>query len=254
LRKFDTILTFGGAYSNHIAATAAAGNLLGIKTIGVIRGEELQQKWHENATLCKATENGMRLHFVSREMYREKQEAQFIETLHQQFGPFWLVPEGGSNYQGMVGCMDILGETKLSFDAICAPVGTGTTVAGIVAAAKSTTQVLGFQALAGNGFEKDIHQLLYQLYWDMEEVQAASSNLKLIADYVFGGYGKTTPQLLDFMAFFYAQFNIELDQVYTAKMMYGIWQLIQADFFTKGSNILAIHTGGLQGNTRWSPI
>jgi len=241
------ILTFGGAYSNHIAATAAAGKLSGFQTIGIIRGEELNTS--KNHTLAFARENGMQLEFISREDYPKKSEADFIAGLHEKFGDFYLVPEGGANELGVKGCMEILNEVEEDFDFICAACGTGTSIAGIIASAKINQKVIGFPVLKGGGFlEKEITSLIKrtQLYLGIDTLPTA--NWQLPTDYSFGGYAKHMPELLEFIRDFKAKHGIELDFVYTGKMMFGIYDLMKKGFFPKGSRILAIHTGGLQGN------
>lgn len=234
-KNIETILTFGGAYSNHIAATAAAGKLLYIKTIGVIRGDE----GFENTTLIKAKENGMQLYFVSREEYKQKTESTFRDKLKKQFGNFYLIPEGGANEFGVKGCEDILIEVKEEFNYIAISAGTGTTASGICRMLKNE-RMLVFPALKRGGFILD------------EMAQHCSANqlekVELQLAYHFGGYGKTKPDQLDFMNNFHREYNVELDKVYTSKMMFGIFDLLEKDHFNPGAKVLAIHTGGVQGN------
>jgi len=230
------ILTFGGAYSNHIAATAAVGKLLDFETIGIIRGDE----GFENKTLKKAKENGMHLHFVSREDYKLKTNSSFIQNWKEQFGAFFAIPEGGANELGVMGCEEILNESEESFDAIAVSAGTGTTAAGICRQLKRGNLMV-FPALKGGEFIKEE----MKQYCSKEQLQ----NVQLQLDYHFGGYGKTKPSQLEFMSQFYQEFAVELDQVYTSKMMFGLFDLIGKGSFKKGSKVLAIHTGGLQGNS-----
>lgn len=230
-----TLLTFGGAFSNHILAVAAAGKENGLKTIGVIRGEELRSKILENPTLKMAQEFGMVFEFVSREVYRSKQEADFIQTLQQRYGEFYLLPEGGTNDLAVQGCEEILVESDADFDFICCAVGTGGTISGIVNSSKVGQQVLGFPALKGDFLTEDIRKFVNK------------SNWQLMTDYHFGGYAKVDELLIEFINDFYQKFQVPLDPVYTGKMAFGVLDLIEKKKFPKGSKILMIHSGGLQG-------
>ncbi len=232
-----TLLTFGGAYSNHIAATAAAGHEYGFQTIGIIRGEELADKIQDNPTLRQAQTLGMQLHFISRSDYRRKADADFIEQLNSKFGSFYLIPEGGTNNLAVKGCEEILNEQdKQDFDYICCAVGTGGTIAGIINSSSDTQKILGFPALKGDFLFDEIRQWTTRSNWD------------LCLDYHFGGYAKTTPELLQFIQNFQQQTDIEIEPIYTGKMLFGIFDLIERGYFPANSKILAIHTGGLQGN------
>ncbi|CAM4207705.1 1-aminocyclopropane-1-carboxylate deaminase/D-cysteine desulfhydrase [Zobellia nedashkovskayae] len=232
---FDTLLTFGGAFSNHIAATAYAGKIHGLKTIGIIRGEELAQKWQENSTLKLAESHGMQFKFVSREAYREKDTPQCIDRLKEEFGAFYLLPEGGTNPLAIKGCEEILTTNDADFDIVCCAVGTGGTIAGISNAAFAPQKVLGFPALKGDFLQEDICKF------------AMRENWKLITDYHFGGYAKVTEELVSFINDFKLNTQIPLDPIYTGKMLYGILDLIQKGYFPPNTKILAIHSGGLQG-------
>ena len=234
-KAFDTLLTFGGAYSNHIAATAAAGNEFGFKTIGVIRGEELIEKTDENPTLAFAKANNMHLHFVTREQFREKNNKNFIALLKQKFGDFYLLPEGGTNEMAIKGCEEILTVEDKTFDIICVPVGTGGTLAGIINSSQPHQKVIGFSALKGDFLESDIKNWTQKTNW-------------IITDkYSFGGYAKINQVLVEFINQFKKETGIPLDPIYTGKMMYGISRMIEEGKISKNSRILAIHTGGLQG-------
>jgi len=232
-----TILTFGGAYSNHIYATAAAARELSIKSIGIIRGEAVISL---NPTLAFAENCGMKLQYVSRDDYRLKTEESFIQKLHDKFGDFYLIPEGGTNELAVKGVAEFAAAlaNEVDFDYLCLPVGTGGTMAGMVRGMDGRKKVIGFSTLKGGGFLN-------------EEVKKWSANLfdnwSIVADYHFGGYAKTTSELINFIREIGIQQQLPLDQVYTAKMMFGIFNLVKKDFFKKGSTILAIHTGGLQG-------
>ncbi|UAB75931.1 1-aminocyclopropane-1-carboxylate deaminase/D-cysteine desulfhydrase [Mesoflavibacter sp. SCSIO 43206] len=230
-----TLLTFGGAFSNHIAAVASAGKAEGFNTIGFIRGEELKDKVNTNPTLSFAKSCGMTLKFISRKDYRDKSNPNFISNLKDRFGDFYLIPEGGTNNLAIKGCQEILNEKDSKFDYICCAVGTGGTVSGIINASKSNQKVLGFSSLKGDFLNKDISKF------------ARSTNWELITDYHFGGYGKINDSLITFINKFKAETEIPLDPIYTGKMMFGIFDLIQKGYFKANSKILAIHTGGLQG-------
>lgn len=229
------LLTFGGAYSNHIAAVAAAGSEFGFKTIGVIRGEELVAKVADNPTLSFAKKQGMHFHFVSRESYRLKATNDFIESLKSKFGDFYLIPEGGTNTLAIKGCEEILTENDKNFDFICCSVGTGGTISGIINSSGTSQNILGFPALKGEFLKEEISKFANNPNWD------------LISDYHFGGYAKINTELISFINEFKAQYGLPLDPVYTGKMMYGVFDLMRQGYFPKGAKILAIHTGGLQG-------
>ncbi len=234
-KKAETLLTFGGAFSNHIVATACAGNEHGFNTIGVIRGEELIGRWKENPTLALAHDFGMKFHFVSREAYRKKSHPEFLEKLQEGFGPFYHIPEGGTNTFAIKGCEEILADGDSDFDYICCCVGTGGTLSGIINTALKHQQVLGFPALKGDFLKEDIYTFVTKDNWD------------LISDYHFGGYAKVTRALIDFINLFKLDTGIPLDPIYTGKMMFGIMDWVKKGKFKKGSRILAIHSGGLQG-------
>ena len=231
----ETLLTFGGAFSNHIAAAAYAGHEQGLKTIGVIRGEELADKWQNNPTLQLAHKHGMQFHFVTRSAYRLKNDTSFIEDLKEKFGDFYLLPEGGTNDLAVKGCTEILTDADAPFDYICSAVGTGGTLAGLINAAQPHQTVLGFPALKGDFLSEEICTFVHNDRW------------RLITDYHFGGYAKVDQQLVSFINLFKQKTGVPLDPIYTGKMLFGIFDLIKQDVFEPGTQILAIHTGGLQG-------
>ncbi|WP_418509290.1 1-aminocyclopropane-1-carboxylate deaminase/D-cysteine desulfhydrase [Corallibacter sp.] len=233
--KKEILLTFGGAFSNHIAAVSAIGSLFGLKTIGVVRGEELKDSYASNATLLFAKSQGMQFEFVSRSDYKEKNTESFVRKLKEKFGSFYLIPEGGTNNLAVKGCEEILTDNDNSFDFICCPVGTGGTISGLINSSLSHQKIIGFPALKGDFLRKDISKF------------ANKSNWELISDYHFGGYAKINTELISFINQFKVENNIQLDPVYTGKMMFGIFDLIKKEYFPKDSKILAIHTGGLQG-------
>ncbi|PQJ80971.1 1-aminocyclopropane-1-carboxylate deaminase [Polaribacter porphyrae] len=235
----NTLLTFGGAFSNHIVATAVAGNLNGFKTIGIIRGEELgtnlQKTLSKNTTLQKAYENGMTFEFISRVEYRSKSKLEFMNRLKERFGNFYLIPEGGTNEFAIRGCEEILTKEDSKFDYICSAIGTGGTIAGLINASKNNQKVLGFPALKGNFLQNDIKQYVKNNNWSLQR------------DYHFGGYAKYNQDLIRFINSFKTETGILLDPIYTGKMIFGIIDLVEKNHFKKGSKILAIHTGGIQG-------
>ena len=236
---FDTLLSFGGAYSNHIHALAGAGHELGFKTIGVIRGEEYSPL---NPTLQFAVNHGMRLHYLCRSDYRRKTQPDIIRQLHEMFGNFYCIPEGGSNALAVKGCAEIAQNIEHHFNVICTACGTGGTLAGLVAGLKGDKEALGFAVL------KDARFLLTQVTSLLEKSTGCSfSNWDINPDYHFGGYAKTNGELIGFINTFTSKHNISLEPIYTGKMMYGIYDLISHGYFQRGQTILAVHTGGLQG-------
>lgn len=230
-----TLLTFGGAYSNHILATAHAGRLGGFDTIGIIRGEAYAPL---NPVLAEAQSVGMALHYMPRWRYRQKENQDLLAELTDQFGPYYLLPEGGTNTLAVQGCQEIIDEIQIPFDLICAPCGTGGTLAGLISGLQMGQQALGFGILKGENFlPQQIHTLL------------GSSSLtthpqwSISFDYHFGGYAKKTPVLLEFIQSFHAEHGITLDPVYTGKMLFGLMALIQQEHFSSGQTIIAVHTG-----------
>ncbi|MHB1148095.1 MAG: 1-aminocyclopropane-1-carboxylate deaminase/D-cysteine desulfhydrase [Lutibacter sp.] len=236
----STLLTFGGAYSNHIAATATAGFVYNLKTIGIIRGDELANNLEEiiqnNPTLKFASEHNMQFEFVTRANYRNKTSPEFIASLQEKFGDFYLVPEGGTNTFAVKGCGEILAEEDEKYDFICCAVGTGGTISGIINSLKSHQKAIGFTILKGDFLRLEINKYILK-----------RDNWSLCSNYHFGGYAKVSEELIIFINKFKSETKIPLDPVYTGKMMFGIVDLIKSDFFKKGTKILAIHTGGLQG-------
>ncbi|MFZ1454064.1 MAG: pyridoxal-phosphate dependent enzyme [Ferruginibacter sp.] len=234
-----TILTFGGAYSNHLAATAYACKLLQLKSIGIVRGEKPVQLSH---TLQQCLQDGMQLEFISRQEYTQKDDPAFIHKLKATYGECMIIPEGGYHPLGAKGAALIMDLVKdNSYTHICTATGTATTVAGILMAAKPEQRVVSFPVLKGITDNKiNIKQLTG------EEVEL--KNLMILNNYHFGGYAKKTDQLIQFMNQCWLQHQLPLDFVYTAKMLFGTFDAVKNDTFTKGSKILCLHTGGLQGN------
>jgi len=242
----DTLLTCGGAFSNHIAATAAAGKISGLKTIGIIRGDELGENLEntlaQNATLQFAHSCGMKFKFVSRTDYREKDTKEFQRKFQEEFGRFYLVPEGGTNHLAIKGCEEILNENDKEFDFIGVSVGTGGTISGLINASSEHQKILGFPALKGDFLSREIKKF------------SSKNNWNLILNYHFGGYAKVNAQLINFINTFKKKYQIQLDPIYTGKLVFGIFDLIESGYFPSGSKILAIHTGGLQGITGMNKI
>lgn len=236
------LLTFGGAFSNHIAATASAGALFGFKTIGIIRGESPNPL---NPTLIQAQQCGMELHFITRSAYRKKTEATFIQELEQQFGRFYLLPEGGTNPEALKGCRELASEIRQTIiplpDYICIAVGTGGTMTGLIQGMEGKSQLIGFSALKGDFLTKEISSLL--------AIQSDKnySNWSIQTEYHFGGFAKFKPDLIDFINQFKSDFDLSLDPIYTGKLFFGIFDLIEKGAFEDGATIVAIHSGGLQG-------
>lgn len=241
----DTLLTFGGVWSNHIYASAAAARRFGFKSIGIIRGEDPPGS---TATLDFSRECGMELHFVSRSEYREKNEDFFKAWLHDRFGRFHLIPEGGSNYLGLNGCMEILGKHTKDFDMIALPCGTGATLAGMALKLGPHQKILGFPAVGEGDHLKQA--IVHQLFWALGDEEVAKEYervFQLYPEYAMGGFAKVNDELISFMRQFYDQTGVKLDPLYTAKMMRGIYDLLEKGRFVPGTRILAVHTGGLQG-------
>ena len=291
---FSTLLSFGGAYSNHIHALAGAGREYGFRTIGVIRGEPYEPL---NPTLRFAVDHGMELHYLNRADYRLKLSPQIIEQLYQQFGEFYLVPEGGTNALAVQGCSEILADVADDFDVVACACGTGGTLAGVIAGLGGKRSALGVAVLKGAEFLNDEVRRLLQLSNSDHKVippparstqrtgikglgggdQSVALNTTHLGQYVFrspppnpllggggikksqfdhwkieygyhhGGYAKTTPALLNFMKCFEDEFGIPLDPVYTGKLLFALYEMVKQQHFARGTTLLAIHTGGLQG-------
>ncbi|WP_242454744.1 1-aminocyclopropane-1-carboxylate deaminase/D-cysteine desulfhydrase [Bailinhaonella thermotolerans] len=231
----ERILTFGGAYSNHIRATAAAGRLHGFETVGVIRGEEHLPL---NPSLAYAVSRGMRLTYLDRAAYRRKTEPAVLDRLREEWGDFYLLPEGGSNAHAVRGCAELPAEVGVPYDVICCPAGTGGTLAGIAAGLPPGARAIGFSVLKGGAFlTGEVARLQTEAYggprgfWHVE------------TGFHFGGYAKSTPELDAFAAGFADRHGIALDPVYTAKMMYGVYALAGRGVLAPGARVVAVITG-----------
>ncbi|PZD78663.1 1-aminocyclopropane-1-carboxylate deaminase/D-cysteine desulfhydrase [Mesonia sp. K7] len=238
-QNHKNLLTFGGAFSNHILAVAYAGKENDFQTVGVIRGEELggnlEKTLKQNDTLRLAQSFGMQFHFISREGYKNKESDEVLNSLKRKYGEFYLLPEGGTNHLAIKGCEEILTEEDKGFDLICCSVGTGGTISGLINSAKAHQKVLGFSALKGEFLQDEINKLVKKENWQIN------------TNYHFGGYAKINNELVAFLNQFYEQTEIPLDPIYTGKMMYGIIDLCQKGLINKNTRILAVHSGGLQG-------
>ena len=235
----ETLLTFGGVYSNHIYATAAAGRQFGFKTIGIIRGLPTDTP---TDTLIAAARNGMRILFMDREHYRLKDDPDSIESLHVQLGGFYMIPEGGTNLLALPGCIEMVNEIKEDYDYICLASGTGGTLAGVVSALYGKRKAIGFSALKGKDTLTERVTGLVQDYTGQ-----AFGNWHITFDYHQGGYARVTPELIGFIRKFKLDHLTQLEPVYTGKMMMGLYDMIRKGYFSRGSRIVAVHTGGLQG-------
>lgn len=242
-QRYETILSFGGAYSNHLYALAAAGRVCGFSTVGVVRGEAPAVL---SSTLAFARAAGMQLHFVDRETYRLRDEPAFIAELHRRFGRVLILPEGGSNELALPGCSEIIAEldlqTEARYDYVVCPTGTGGTLAGLIQGLRGTKNALGIAVLRNAAqLESRIRELLQH---------AGAPDLRnwsVIAGYEHGGYAKVTPELLAFVADFERRTKAPLEYIYSGKMMFALYDMIRTGQIPRGARVVALHTGGLQG-------
>ena len=235
INKIPVVITFGGAFSNHLAATAALGNELGVKTIGIVRGQEWRNKINESNTLSYCYSKKMDLICVSREAYKKKETSDEIQKYLKTISNYRLIPEGGTESISVKGCAEILRPIDSKFDVICSSLGTGGTLAGLITASYKKQFILGFNALNSSSALNLVNYYTKKKNWE------------IINDFTFGGYGKIKPELINFMNNFYKQYKIPLDPVYTGKMLFAIFELIKKNKWRWGKKILVIHTGGLQG-------
>ena len=226
---YDTLLSFGGAWSNHIAALAAAGKEHGLNTIGIIRGEKVR-----NVTLTRAEQQGMKLHFITRGQFREFRQQQYAPELFTSYGKCLVIPEGGNGAEGILGAAEITRYIPADTNYVILPVGTGATMKGIAMKLSPGVNLEGI-LVAGN--EPAIRKM-------MESVSHQHSGIH--SSYVMGGYAKTNASLLNFLDQLKRFTSVPFEPVYTGKMMYGILDLATKGYFPRGSRLCIIHTGGLQ--------
>ena len=238
-KGYKKVLTFGGAFSNHILATAVISNKYKLSSIGIIRGDE-----HSilNPTLQIASDNGMKFKYISREEYKNKDSQDFIDKINIKYHDYYIIPEGGTNDLAIKGTEEII-DVNDAHDYVCCAVGTGGTISGIINSSQNHQMILGFPAIKGNNSLTEKITLMTN-----------KNNWKLIDKYHFGGYARFNNELIDFINIFYINHNIPLDLIYTSKMIFGLHDLINLRKIPKGSNILLIHTGGLQGNIGMNSI
>jgi 1-aminocyclopropane-1-carboxylate deaminase len=243
-----TLLTFGGAYSNHLAAVATAGRLLGFHTIGLVRGDAPEAGAALNLTLAQAEADGMVLHYLDRSTYRRRAEPAFLAEVQARFGPAYVLPEGGTNVLALPGCAELVNEIRAQtgFDALAVAVGTGGTLAGLLTGLRGPEQAIGVAALKNGGFLRDEIDALTR-----EATGQIFANYLLQSDYHFGGYAKYSAELLAFIEHFRQQHGVLLDPIYTGKMLFGVLDLIRQGHFAPGSTVVAIHTGGQQAWAGW---
>lgn len=230
---FSQLLSFGGAYSNHIYALSHAAHEYGFDSIGIIRGEELQHQ-ALNPMLATASKLGMQLQFISRQDYRRKHTPEFLAELQQRYPNAYILPEGGTNDLAIQGTAEIVTDAdRENFDVICCAVGTGGTIAGLINASSTQQKVIGFSALKGDFLTEEVRKWTTQTNW------------QIYTDDTFGGYGKYDQRLLDFIQYITDQYQLPLEPIYTGKAFYQLWQLIQQNHFTASTRILFMHTGAL---------
>jgi 1-aminocyclopropane-1-carboxylate deaminase len=234
-QKKDLLISFGGAYSNHIHALAYAGKIHNIDTLGIIRGEYDPM----NPTLQQSKMVGMKLKFISRIEYKKRHDPAFIEDIQQQFPNALIIPEGGTNVSALLGMKELIEEIpQHKADYIMCPCGSGGTTAGLLMNASKHQKIISIPVLKqANYLKEEILQL----------AQTTDENLEFLTQYHQGGYGKITPELLSFIKEFYQQYQIQLEPIYNGKMMMAFYDLVQQGHFKQGSSITLIHTGGLQG-------
>ena len=232
------VLTFGGAYSNHLYAFSSAAKLLRFEAIAVVRGERIEPL---NPILAYAESCGVTLHFVSRDDYRLRRDDAFIASLTQQFGPFYLIPEGGTDRYAVAAVSLLADEIEEHIDSVVTAVGTGGTLAGLVLGfAKRGTSALGIAVLrAGRSLEREVERL----------VGSSARGWRIEHRYTAGGFARTTPSLWEFVERFENTTDIQLDLTYTGKAFFALDQMLR-NGEDLGRRILVLHTGGIPLDTR----
>ncbi len=243
-QKNEGVLTFGGAYSNHLVATAAACKIAGLKSVGVVRGEELNAM--SNETLLRCVELGMHLHFVSRSEYLLKEERGYYEELNQEFPNHFIVPEGGANYLGMIGCQEMTKELPVDVYRIVVAQGTTTTSCGVLLGLNNNQRISVVPVLKGFQVLEEMQRLLGRTALESEHVDVLCSKVDVWDNYHFGGYAKFDSELVAFVRSFHQTHHMRLDPVYTGKAMFALFDQIQQGK-CDGETIVFVHTGGLQG-------
>lgn len=243
--KNEGILTFGGAFSNHLIASAQAAYQHGLSSIGIVRGDELNPR--SNETLRACSKLGMELVFLSRSDYQLRTDKSFLAELHDTYPNYWFVPEGGANYYGAIGCQEILTDIPEKYDHIYVAMGTGTTAAGILSAVQLPTIVHGVSALKGDFLLGDVRSLLWELAIDEESVEAMLEHFVLNTTSHFGGYAKTAPRLFRLIRAFFDQTGVPLEPIYTGKTLFALMDDVAQGIIQPTDKVLMIHTGGLQG-------
>lgn len=237
----STILSFGGAFSNHLHALAFAGKKLNIKTVGVVRGEEPKVL---SPTLQDCVDWGMTLQWLSRRDYRNIAPVDCIVDYAKKYPDAWIIPEGGSSEQGVLGVRELFERMwsagGMNYDVIACPVGSGATLAGIVSADLGELRCVGFSALKGAS------DLESRVQGHLGSAQGVKS-WEISHDYHFGGFAKLNKRLTDFISGIHQTHDLLLDPVYTGKMLYGLLEWVYQGRISKDARILAVHTGGLQG-------
>lgn len=243
--KNEGILTFGGAYSNHLIATAQAGYNYSLKTVGVVRGEELHPESNHTLRSCKKL--GMELVFISREAYRRRKEKSFLADWHSRFPNYWIVPEGGANFYGAIGCQEILTLADRHYDHIYVAAGTGATAAGILSATQRGTRVHAVSVLKGDFLREEIRKMLWYMLGEEDVVELYMQRLELDTTSHFGGYGQTKPELFESIRSFYEETGVPLEPIYTGKVLHALQSAVVREQVERDESVLFVHTGGLQG-------
>lgn len=243
-KKNDCIVTFGGAFSNHLVATASACKKVGINSIGIVRGEELNS--NSNETLKRCADYGMELKFVPRSEYALRNDSLYLKDVHLEFENSFVIPEGGANFYGMIGCQEIMKEVGSEFDHVFIAQGTTTTSCGVLMALSEKTKLHVVPVLKGFDSLSEMKNLLNYSLFDEELTEEILKRVEVHGEAHFGGYGKYNTELLDFIKEFYKQHVVPLDPVYTGKVMFELMRIVKLNQLNN-SKILFIHTGGIQG-------
>ena len=243
-RKNEGILTFGGAYSNHLVATASACHKMGMKSIGIVRGDELSP--NSNKTLQQCSELGMKLVFVTREEYLARHEKAYHEDLSYTYPNHHIVPEGGANYYGIIGCQEIMSEVREKIDHVFIAQGTSATSCGVLSSLNENQTLHVVPALKGYRSLEEMRNLMVSSGMEAERVEAQLKRVEAHPEFHFGGYGRYTEGLLKYIQDFYRKHGIKLDPVYTGKVMFALTHELQNTRYSN-TNVLFIHTGGIQG-------